>query len=52
MEKKVSIRDIAKLHVSQQLERKKAILLNLELDTWKRVDSDSGDFYVGRSKTL
>ena len=49
MEKKVSIRDIAKLHVSQQLERKKAILLNLEL---KRVDSDSGDFYVGRSKTL
>lgn len=25
MEKKVSIRDIAKLHVSQQLERKKAI---------------------------
>ena len=36
MEKKVSIRDIAKLHVSQQLERKKAILLNLELDTCMR----------------
>ena len=29
MEKKVSIRDIAKLHVSHQLERKKEILLNL-----------------------
>lgn len=40
MEKKVSIRDIAKLHVSQQLERKKAILLNLELDTCMRAGKE------------
>ena len=32
MEKRVSIRDIAEMHLSQQLERKKALLLNLELD--------------------
>ena len=36
MEKRVSIRDIAKMHVSQQLERKKALLLNLELDACAR----------------
>ena len=36
MEKRVSIRDIAKMHVKQQLERKKAILLNLELDVCAR----------------
>ena len=40
MEKRVSIRDIAKLHVSQQLERKKAILLNLELDTCMRAGKE------------
>ncbi len=36
METRVSIRDIAKIHVKQQLERKKAILLNLELDACAR----------------
>ena len=36
MEKRVSIRDIAEMHLSQQLERKKALLLNLELDACAR----------------
>lgn len=36
MEKRVSIGEIAKIHVKQQLERKKAILLNLELDACAR----------------
>ena len=35
MEKRVSIRDIAEMHLSQQLERKKALLLNLELDGFR-----------------
>ena len=36
MEKRVSIRDIAEMHLSQQLERKKALLLTLELDACAR----------------
>ena len=40
MDRKVTIRDIAKLHISQQLERKKALLLNLELDACTRTGKE------------
>ena len=52
MEKRVSIRDIAEMHLSQQLERKKGIIVKSGTrclcTSGDSVDTDAGYSFAGR----